>query len=54
MTRARPLIGFGEVLHRRLRPVGHAFRYGNYFWVLPLRQLARSPRRWCAATSVAG
>lgn len=43
MTRARPLIGFGEVLHRRLRPVGHAFRYGNYFWVLPLRQLARQP-----------
>jgi DUF1365 family protein len=33
------LIGFGQVRHRRLKPVGHAFVYGTYFLLLPLRSL---------------
>ena len=36
-----PLIGFGEVLHRRVRPAANAFRYGGYFWLLPMRSLSR-------------
>ncbi|NVO04495.1 MAG: DUF1365 domain-containing protein [Rhodoferax sp.] len=36
----RALIGFGQVRHRRLKPVGHAFTYGTYFLLLPLRSLA--------------
>jgi DUF1365 family protein len=34
-----PLIGTGEVLHTRLRPVRHAFRYPTFFLLLPMRQL---------------
>ena len=34
---ALPLIGFGHVWHRRLRPVEHTFRYPGYFLLLPLR-----------------
>ncbi|MDH4449316.1 MAG: DUF1365 domain-containing protein [Rhodoferax sp.] len=37
---ALPLIGFGEVRHARLRPVGNAFVYGTYFLMLPLRSMA--------------
>jgi DUF1365 family protein len=33
------LIGFGQVRHRRLKPVDHAFAYGTYFLLLPLRSL---------------
>ncbi|WP_454721696.1 DUF1365 domain-containing protein [Delftia acidovorans] len=40
---ARPLIGFGHVWHRRLRPVEHAFRYPGYFLMLPLRSLRTQP-----------
>jgi DUF1365 family protein len=40
---ARPLIGFGTVRHRRLRPVEHAFSYPGYFLLLPMRSLARRP-----------
>ncbi len=40
----RALIGFGEVRHTRLKPARHAFRYGNYFWLLPMRALAREPQ----------
>ena len=40
---ARPLIGFGHVWHRRLRPVQHAFRYPGYFLLLPLRSLSSQP-----------
>lgn len=40
---ARPLIGFGHVWHRRLRPVEHAFRYSGYFLMLPLRSLRTQP-----------
>ncbi|AWI54862.1 DUF1365 domain-containing protein [Aquabacterium olei] len=39
----RPLIGFGQVRHTRLRPARHAFAYPSYFWMLPLRALARQP-----------
>lgn len=38
-----PLIGFGSVWHRRLRPAEHAFRYRSYFLLLPLRQLREHP-----------
>jgi len=40
---ARPLVGFGHVWHRRLRPVEHAFRYPGYFLMLPLRSLRVQP-----------
>jgi DUF1365 family protein len=40
---ARPLIGFGQVRHARLRPAHHAFAYPTYFLLLPLRSLARQP-----------
>ncbi|MDR0225486.1 MAG: DUF1365 domain-containing protein [Burkholderiaceae bacterium] len=42
----QPQIGFGQVWHRRLRPVEHAFRYPGYFLLLPLRSLREQP---CAA-----
>ena len=51
---AVPLIGFGEVRHTRLKPVKHAFDYGTYFLMLPLRTLAREDsgvlarNRWAA------
>lgn len=43
---AQALIGFGQVRHTRLRPVRNAFAYPTYFFMLPLRTLARFP---CAA-----
>lgn len=43
---AHALIGFGQVRHTRLRPARNAFAYGTYFFMLPLRALARAP---CAA-----
>jgi DUF1365 family protein len=36
------LIGFGQVRHRRLKPVGHTFAYGTYFLLLPLRSLRQN------------
>jgi DUF1365 family protein len=36
---ARPLLGFGSIWHRRLRPVRHTFRYPGYFLLLPMRSL---------------
>lgn len=38
---AHPLIGMGQVRHTRLRPAPHAFAYGTFFVLLPLRTLAR-------------
>jgi DUF1365 family protein len=35
-----PLLGLGEVRHRRLRPTAHAFGYPTYFLMLPLRAMA--------------
>lgn len=32
-------IGFGQVRHTRLRPKRHAFAYGTFFLMLPMRQL---------------
>ena len=40
---ARPLIGFGRIWHRRLRPVQHAFGYPSYFLMLPMRALRAQP-----------
>jgi DUF1365 family protein len=33
------MLGFGQVRHTRLRPMRHAFVYGTYFLMLPLRHL---------------
>lgn len=33
------LIGFGQVMHKRLRPVANAFNYPTYFLMLPMRSL---------------
>ena len=38
-TPAQALIGFGHVMHRRLRPAPNAFRYATYFLMLPMRSL---------------
>ncbi|MCZ2496936.1 DUF1365 family protein [Xylophilus sp. Kf1] len=40
---ARPLIGIGEVRHRRLRPRANAFVYPSCFLMLPMRTLRRDP-----------
>jgi hypothetical protein len=37
------LLGTGVVRHRRLRPAAHAFEYGTYFLMLPMRQLRAQP-----------
>ena len=39
MNAAVPLIGFGVVQHRRLKPVANQFAYPNYFVMLPLRAM---------------
>ena len=36
-----PLIGFGRVMHKRLRPASNAFNYPTYFLMLPMRSLHR-------------
>ncbi len=41
-----PLVGFGQVRHRRMRPVANTFCYPSYFLMLPMRQLRSTP---CAA-----
>ena len=38
---ARARIGFGQVRHRRLAPVEHAFAYPTCFLLLPMRSLRR-------------
>lgn len=42
MQPARPLMGFGEVRHTRLRPAAHAFVYPTYFLMLPMGALRTS------------
>ena len=49
---ARPMIGFGEVRHTRLRPARHAFAYAGYFLLLPMRSMqdpAHAASRSCLA-----
>ena len=49
---ARPMIGFGEVRHTRLRPAHHAFAYAGYFLLLPMRSMqdpTNSAARSCLA-----
>ena len=36
---SKPMLGFGDVRHTRLKPVGHAFVYPTYFLMLPMRQM---------------
>ncbi|HEX3139614.1 MAG TPA: DUF1365 domain-containing protein [Rhizobacter sp.] len=43
MSLAQPLIGFGRIWHRRLRPVVHEFGYASYFMLLPMRALREQP-----------
>lgn len=38
-----PHIGFGQVRHKRIKPVEHAFAYPTYFLMLPMRSLAAMP-----------
>jgi uncharacterized protein len=38
-----PHIGFGQVRHKRIKPVEHAFAYPTYFLMLPMRSLATVP-----------
>jgi DUF1365 family protein len=40
---AQPLIGIGQVRHRRLRPAANSFAYPTYFLLLPLRSLRAQP-----------
>ena len=40
VTVNRPQLGFGQVRHKRLRPVTNAFAYPGYFLLLPMRSLA--------------
>ena len=37
-----PLMGFGQVRHTRLKPVRHAFDYGTFFLMLPMRSLQQT------------
>ena len=38
-TEHKALIGFGQVRHRRLKPVSNTFAYATYFLLLPMRSL---------------
>lgn len=44
MSVAQPLIGFGQVRHKRTRPQAHAFAYPTFFLMLPMRSLQTAPR----------
>jgi DUF1365 family protein len=44
MSPGGALIGTGVVRHRRLRPAAHAFEYGTYFLMLPMRRLRAEPQ----------
>ena len=41
-TPPKAMLGFGQVRHRRLRPVANAFAYSTYFLMLPMRSLKRA------------
>ena len=38
-----PHIGFGQVRHKRVKPIEHAFAYPTYFLMLPMRSLKTLP-----------
>jgi DUF1365 family protein len=38
----RPLVGFGQVRHTRLKPVRNAFAYTGYFLMLPMRAMQQN------------
>jgi DUF1365 family protein len=44
MPREGAAVCFGEVVHRRLRPAVHAFRYPVFFLRVPLASLGSAPR----------
>ncbi len=48
----QPLIGFGQVRHTRLRPTRHAFAYGTFFLMLPMRSLAKFDSKVLAVNRV--
>lgn len=50
----QPLIGFGQVRHRRLRPAPHAFAYPTFFLLLPMRSLHAEGARGPLAHNRAG
>ena len=39
MTAVVPLLGFGVVQHKRIKPAANGFTYANYFLMLPLRAM---------------
>lgn len=41
LSPSQPLLATGQVRHRRLRPREHAFAYGTYFVLLPMRHWSR-------------
>jgi hypothetical protein len=43
MSLHAPLLGIGQVRHRRLRPAVNAFAYPTYFLLLPMRSLRAQP-----------
>ena len=53
-TNAEPLLGFGQVRHTRLRPRRHAFAYGTFFLMLPMRTLAQGDRNSALAVNRRG
>jgi len=38
---AKPMMGTGDIRHVRLKPVRRAFAYQGYFWLIPMRAMAR-------------
>jgi DUF1365 family protein len=47
-------IGFGQVRHTRLRPQRHAFAYGTFFLMLPMRRLGDAQATGALAINRAG
>ena len=48
------MIGFGQVRHTRSRPKHHAFAYGTFFLMLPMRSLAQRSTSELLAINRAG
>ena len=43
MSAALPLLGFGVVRHKRIKPALNEFSYPTYFLMLPMRAMQRQP-----------